>query len=324
MAATPASAKPEAGKDDDDPTSKLNGYPEPSASSSSEDSSSSGGATSSASSSSSSDSASSDDETQAGASHSEDVDVEDVPPSVSSSSAAVVMAAIETQVGIYVQRIVERPKDMPSDHADEVHDWVGWPTFPPKGDGDRQQRPIVMTKVPQVTHVNRHEFLPKMELQMNTQGRFIQPAPSFRLTNLMDDLQYTIWLTFTELHGGACGQCQLPHILSRRLSVTGAASESAVVRVLRRAAGQFTHPESPRPGSFWKGKVVSFARLKLFSNDGIIRHPPPITLKSSTTYRIQVNIGVVNDSGHILSATVVRQFVGGIFFAVVQTAKKSS
>lgn len=293
MAATPASAKPEAGKDDDDPTSKLNGYPEPSASSSSEDSSSSGGATSSASSSSSSDSASSDDETQAGASHSEDVDVEDVPPSVPSSSAAVVMAAIETQVGIYVQRIVERPKDMPSDHADEVHDWVGWPTFPPKGDGDRQQRPIVMTKVPQVTHVNRHEFLPKMELQMNTQGRFIQPAPSFRLTNLMDDLQYTIWLTFTELHGGAC-------------------------------AGQFTHPESPRPGSFWKGKVVSFARLKLFSNDGIIRHPPPITLKSSTTYRIQVNIGVVNDSGHILSATVVRQFVGGIFFAVVQTAKKSS
>lgn len=293
MAATPASAKPETGKDDDDPTSKLNGYPEPSASSSSEDSSSSGGATSSASSSSSSDSASSDDETQAGASHSEDVDVEDVPPSVPSSSAAVVMAAIETQVGIYVQRIVERPKDMPSDHADEVHDWVGWPTFPPKGDGDRQQRPIVMTKVPQVTHVNRHEFLPKMELQMNTQGRFIQPAPSFRLTNLMDDLQYTIWLTFTELHGGAC-------------------------------AGQFTHPESPRPGSFWKGKVVSFARLKLFSNDGIIRHPPPITLKSSTTYRIQVNIGVVNDSGHILSATVVRQFVGGIFFAVVQTAKKSS
>lgn len=293
MAATPASAKPEAGKDDDDPTSKMNGYPEPSASSSSEDSSSGGGATSSASSSSSSDSASSDDETQAGASHSEDVDVEDVPPSVSSSSAAVVMAAIETQVGIYVQRIVERPKDMPSDHADEVHDWVGWPTFPPKGDGDRQQRPIVMTKVPQVTHVNRHEFLPKMELQMNTQGRFIQPAPSFRLTNLMDDLQYTIWLTFTELHGGAC-------------------------------AGQFTHPESPRPGSFWKGKVVSFARLKLFSNDGIIRHPPPITLKSSTTYRIQVNIGVVNDSGHILSATVVRQFVGGIFFAVVQTAKKSS
>ncbi|KAH8026213.1 hypothetical protein HPB51_017139 [Rhipicephalus microplus] len=172
MATTPASAKPEAGKDDDDPTSKLNGYPEPSASSSSEDSSSSGGgATSSASSSSSSDSASSDDETQAGASHSEDVDVEDVPPSVPSSSAAVVMAAIETQVGIYVQRIVERPKDMPSDHADEVHDWVGWPTFPPKGDGDRQQRPIVMTKVPQVTHVNRHEFLPKMELQMNTQGR---------------------------------------------------------------------------------------------------------------------------------------------------------
>ncbi|KAL3229885.1 hypothetical protein MRX96_023512 [Rhipicephalus microplus] len=269
MAATPACAKPETGKDDDDPTSKLNGYPEPSASSSSEDSSSSGGATSSASSSSSSDSASSDDETQAGASHSEDVDVEDVPPSVSSSSAAVVMAAIETQVGIYVQRIVERPKDMPSDHADEVHDWVGWPTFPPKGDGDRQQRPIVMTKVPQVTHVNRHEFLPKMELQMNTQGRFIQPAPSFRLTNLMDDLQYTIWLTFTELHGGRM-------------------------------------------------------RWPLFSNDGIIRHPPPITLKSSTTYRIQVNIGVVNDSGHILSATVVRQFVGGIFFAVVQTAKKSS
>ncbi|KAL3229886.1 hypothetical protein MRX96_023512 [Rhipicephalus microplus] len=134
MAATPACAKPETGKDDDDPT--------------------------------------------------------------------IVMAAIETQVGIYVQRIVERPKDMPSDHADEVHDWVGWPTFPPKGDGDRQQRPIVMTKVPQVTHVNRHEFLPKMELQMNTQGRFIQPAPSFRLTNLMDDLQYTIWLTFTELHGG--------------------------------------------------------------------------------------------------------------------------
>ncbi|KAL1472442.1 hypothetical protein MTO96_039325 [Rhipicephalus appendiculatus] len=302
MATSSAGARPETGavKDDDDPTSRLNGYPELlgdcklSASSSSEEDSSSSSGTSSASSSSSSDSTSSDDEMQAGASHSEDVDVEDVPTGVPSGSAAVVMAAIEPQVGIHVQRIVDRPKDMPSDHADDVHDWVGWPTFPPpKDDGDRQQRPIVVTKVPHIAHINRHEFLPKMELQINTQGRFMQPAPSFRLTNLMDDLQYTVWLTFTELHGGAC-------------------------------AGQFTHPESPRPGSLWNGKVVSFARLKLFSNDGFIHHPPPITLKCSTTYRIQVNLGVVNDGGHILSATVVRQFVGGIFFAVIQTAKKSS
>lgn len=299
MATSSACAKPEtgAGEDEDDLTSRLNGYPEMlgdcklSASSSSDDSSSSG--TSSASSSSSSDSTSSDDEMQAGASHSEDVDVEDVPTSVPSGTASVVVAAMEPQVGIHVQRIVDRPRDMPSDHADDVHDWVGWPTFPPKDDGDRQQRPIVVTKVPHITHLNRHEFLPKMELQINTQGRFMQPAPSFRLNNLMDDLQYTVWLTFTELHGGAC-------------------------------AGQFTHPESPRPGSLWNGKVVSFARLKLFSNDGFIHQPPPITLKSSTTYRIQVNLGVVNDSGHILSATVVRHFVGGIFYAVIQTAKKSS
>ncbi|XP_075743195.1 uncharacterized protein LOC119169388 isoform X2 [Rhipicephalus microplus] len=355
---------------------------------------------------------------------------------------------IGSEVGTYVHRVLERPKVMPSDHPNKVHDWSGWPKFPPKAKPDLKRSVIKPTRLPRIIHVNSHEFRPIMELQINIHGRFmqpapsiqlshlmddlqytvwltftdvkdgrcagqyshpesprpgsswngkvvsfdqvklfsdegygqqpgppvtlkidstyrvqvnvgavndsghilsstvfrkfighsfiavshacrnvprfIQPAPSFRLTNLMDDLQYTIWLTFTELHGGACGQCQLPHILSRRLSVTGAASESAVVRVLRRAAGQFTHPESPRPGSFWKGKVVSFARLKLFSNDGIIRHPPPITLKSSTTYRIQVNIGVVNDSGHILSATVVRQFVGGIFFAVVQTAKKSS
>lgn len=215
MATSSACAKPEsgAGEDEDDLTSRLNGYPEMlgdcklSASSSSDDSSSSG--TSSASSSSSSDSTSSDDEMQAGASHSEDVDVEDVPTSVPSGTASVFVAAMEPQVGIHVQRIVDRPRDMPSDHADDVHDWVGWPTFPPKDDGDRQQRPIVVTKVPHITHLNRHEFLPKMELQINTQGRFMQPAPSFRLNNLMDDLQYTVWLTFTELHGGACGQCEL-------------------------------------------------------------------------------------------------------------------
>ncbi|XP_049268517.1 optomotor-blind protein-like isoform X3 [Rhipicephalus sanguineus] len=269
-----------------------------SASSSTDDGSSNGSSsasnspTSSGGGSSSSDSANSDDDTTSVTSESDD-DVESAPTGSMVPATDAVVASIGSEMGTYVHRVLERPKVMPSDHPEKVHDWSGWPTFPPKANPNRQRRAIVPTKLPLVKHVNSDEFRPIMELQINIHGRFMQPAPSFRLNNLMDDLQYTVWLTFTELHGGAC-------------------------------AGQFTHPESPRPGSLWNGKVVSFARLKLFSNDGFIHHPPPITLKSSTTYRIQVNLGVVNDSGHILSATVVRQFVGGIFFAVIQTAKKSS
>ncbi|KAH6935572.1 hypothetical protein HPB50_006824 [Hyalomma asiaticum] len=176
-----ASSEPEAvpGKDGDDLTSSVNGYADLtgdcklSASSSSDDDASSSSGTSSDSSSSSTDSTSSDDDddAHAAASHSEDVDVEDERAAVASCTAAVLAAVTEPQVGIYVQRNVDRPKDMPSDHPEEVHDWAGWPTFPPKDDADRQRRPIVVTKVPHIAHINRHEFQPKMELLINTQGR---------------------------------------------------------------------------------------------------------------------------------------------------------
>ncbi|XP_037505109.2 uncharacterized protein LOC119381255 isoform X1 [Rhipicephalus sanguineus] len=114
----------------------------------------------------------------------------------------------------------------------------------------------------------------------------MQPAPSFLFNRLMDDLQYMVWLTFTDVNGGGC-------------------------------VGQYSHPESPLPGSSWRGKVVSFDRIKLFSDEGYNKQlRPPITLKIDATYRIQVNIGAVDDSGHILSRSVARQFVGNAFIAV--------
>nr|XP_037276380.1 uncharacterized protein LOC119169387 [Rhipicephalus microplus] len=84
-----------------------------------------------------------------------------------------------------------------------------------------------------------------------------------------------------------------------------------------RCAGQYSHPESPRPGSSWNGKVVSFDQVKLFSDEGYGQQPrPPVTLKIDSTYRVQVNVGAVNDSGHILSSTVFRKFIGHSFIAV--------
>ncbi|XP_049521868.1 uncharacterized protein LOC119450478 isoform X2 [Dermacentor silvarum] len=121
----------------------------------------------------------------------------------------------------------------------------------------------------------------------------MQPAPSFRLTNLVDDLQYTAWLSFTDAIGGTC-------------------------------VGQYAHPDSPNPGSSWNGRVLSFSQLKLFPYDGFSSTAPPITLECYKRYRVQVNLGVVDNSGHILSASVVRQTVGGDFVAVTQFQKKYS
>ncbi|XP_037569865.2 uncharacterized protein LOC119450478 isoform X1 [Dermacentor silvarum] len=121
----------------------------------------------------------------------------------------------------------------------------------------------------------------------------MQPAPSFRLTNLVDDLQYTAWLSFTDAIGGTC-------------------------------VGQYAHPDSPNPGSSWNGRVLSFSQLKLFPYDGFSSTAPPITLKCNNSYRVQVNVGIVDNSGHILSTSVVRQFVGAHFVAVTHFDKKFS
>ncbi|XP_070391979.1 uncharacterized protein [Dermacentor albipictus] len=115
--------------------------------------------------------------------------------------------------------------------------------------------------------------------------RFMKPAPEFRITNLVDKWQYTVWLTFTDYTGRQC-------------------------------VGQYCHPDSPRPGFWLYGRVLSFSKLKLFSNEKNIPNPPPISLRSSRTYRIQVNVGIVDDYGHIVSASVVRQSVGDRFIAV--------
>ncbi|XP_070391957.1 uncharacterized protein [Dermacentor albipictus] len=331
-------------RDDDGRMSACNGYAtlrggdcEPSASSSSDDSSSgdddgTSSGDSSSSSGSSSDSGSSD-VAQAGASQSEDIDIEEAP-TVSIVAAGAAFAAGEPQMGIWIQPNVVRPADLPSDHPDEVHDWSGWPKFPAKKDSDQQPAiaPSLPAKVPHVALVNQHEFLlPRMELLIHTQGRFMQPAPSFRITNLVDDLQYTAWLTFTDSTGSECGQCD------RDATVVGLFTASRERRLSLRlfvvkyearpwtcAVGQYSHPDSPHPGSSWNGRVLSFSRLKLFSSDGFTSKPPPITLTCNNSYRIQVNVGIVEDSGHILSASVVRQFVGAYFVAVTQYSKKPS
>ncbi|XP_037569862.1 uncharacterized protein LOC119450476 isoform X2 [Dermacentor silvarum] len=298
-------------REDDGHMSAYNGYAmllgadcKLSSSSSSDDTGSSSGdddgsSSSDSSSGSSSDSGSSD--PVGAASQSEDIDIEDVPtassikPLDSSVAAGAAAIAREPQMGIYIQPNVVRPADLPSDHPDEAHDWSDWPKFPLNKNAD-QQRPIVPSlpaKVPHVALVNKHEFLlPKMELLIHTQGRIMQPAPSFRLTNLVDDLQYTAWLSFTDATGGEC-------------------------------VGQYSHPDSPHPGSSWNGRVLTFSRLKLFSNDCFTTKPPPITLKCNNSYRIQVNVGIVDNSGHILSTSVVRQFVGAYFVAVTQFKKSS-
>ncbi|XP_037570459.1 uncharacterized protein LOC119452294 [Dermacentor silvarum] len=184
-------------------------------------------------------------------------------------------------MGLWIQPNVERPVDLPSHHPDEVHDWSGWPKFPAKDNADQKRAivPSLLAMVPHVALVNKHEFLlPKMELLIDTQGRFMHPAPSFRCTNLVDALQYTAWLSFMDATGGEC-------------------------------VGQYFHPDSSHPGSSWNGWVLSFTRLKLFSNDCFTTEPPLIALKCNNSYRVQVNVRIVDNSRHILSTLVVRQFV---------------
>ncbi|XP_054930285.1 uncharacterized protein [Dermacentor andersoni] len=210
-------------------------------------------------------------------------DIESLP---STSGAAAVVVRSEPKV--WIQPNLVRPADFPSDHWDMVHDWSDWPQFPPKKNAN-QHRAIVDSlpaKLPHVTLVNQHEFpLRRMELPIHTQGRFMNPAPEFRITNLVDKWQYTAWLTFTDSTGHQC-------------------------------VGQYCHPDSPRPGFWLKGRVLSFSNLKLFSNENNIPNPPPISLRGYRAYRIQVNVGIVDDYGHIVSASVVRQSVGARFIAV--------
>ncbi|KAH7948014.1 hypothetical protein HPB52_017728 [Rhipicephalus sanguineus] len=207
---------------------------------------------------------------------SESMDVEGVPTTAASGPKC------------YVQPTLERPKVMPSDHAELVHDWSAWPKFPAtKNKADRKQR-VAAPKprvLPLIKHFNSHEFLPEMELQTSSEGVHMHPAPSFRFTNLADECQYTAWLTFTDVDGVTC-------------------------------QGQYQHPESPRPGSSWNGKVISFDRVRLCGEDGGSRRPGHISLKTGMRCRVQVNVGCVNDCGYILSATVARQFIGTTFVVV--------
>nr|XP_054924348.1 uncharacterized protein LOC126527727 isoform X1 [Dermacentor andersoni] len=116
----------------------------------------------------------------------------------------------------------------------------------------------------------------------------MKPAPEFRITNLVDEWQYKAWLTFTDSTGRQC-------------------------------VGQYCHPDSPRPGSWFNGRVLSFSKVKLFSYKKKIPNPPPITLRCYRTYHIQVNVGIVDDNGYIVSASVVRQSVGADFIAVTSS-----
>ncbi|XP_070391961.1 uncharacterized protein [Dermacentor albipictus] len=210
-------------------------------------------------------------------------DIESVP---STSGTATVV--VRSEPHIWIQPNLVRPADFPSDHPDQVHDWSDWPQFPPKKKVDPQRAIVerLPAMLPHVILVNQHEFLlHRIELLINTQGRFMKPAPEFRITNLVDKWQYTVWLTFTDYTGRQC-------------------------------VGQYCHPDSPRPGFWLYGRVLSFSKLKLFSNEKNIPNPPPISLRSCRTYRIQVNVGIVDDYGHIISASVVRQSVGDRFIAV--------
>ncbi|XP_075743197.1 uncharacterized protein LOC119169388 isoform X4 [Rhipicephalus microplus] len=181
---------------------------------------------------------------------------------------------IGSEVGTYVHRVLERPKVMPSDHPNKVHDWSGWPKFPPKAKPDLKRSVIKPTRLPRIIHVNSHEFRPIMELQINIHGRFMQPAPSIQLSHLMDDLQYTVWLTFTDVKDGRC-------------------------------AGQYSHPESPRPGSSWNGKVVSFDQVKLFSDEGYGQQPgPPVHSASAFVPPHQLDGRLaVHDLAHLHGVT---------------------
>ncbi|KAL3243632.1 hypothetical protein MRX96_020222 [Rhipicephalus microplus] len=136
---------------------------------------------------------------------------------------------------------------------------------------------------PQIKLFNSHEFTPEMELLTSPKGSLLQPAPSFRFTELNDECQYTAWLSFIDADGAKCH-------------------------------AQYQHPDAPRPGELWNGKVVSFDRLKLYRDDG--SDHPPVSLKTGKIYRIQVNVGCVDEHGHVQSATVTRQLIGTTFIAV--------
>ncbi|KAL1416077.1 hypothetical protein MTO96_006515 [Rhipicephalus appendiculatus] len=118
-----------------------------------------------------SDSANSDDDAVSATSGSDD-DVESAPSGAMMPAATdAVVPSIGSQLGIYVHRVLERPKDMPSDHPDKAHDWSRWPTIPPKANPDRQRHAVVPTRLPHIKHVNSSEFGPIVELQINMHGR---------------------------------------------------------------------------------------------------------------------------------------------------------
>lgn len=145
-------------------------------------------------------------------------------------------------------------------------------------------------RVPQVAIVNKGDFLPKMELPISPQGRLMQPVPTVCFCNLLEDLQYAVWISFIQ----DSGHC----------------------------AGEYMHPDSPMPGSRWNGQPVSFSRLKLYAFDGIRR--TPISLVYNRNYFLQINFGNVNEAGHILKSTVIRQGIVGTWFVAVPYNKSSS
>uniref|UniRef100_A0A2R5LJV5 Putative t-box dna binding domain of the t-box family of transcriptional regulator n=2 Tax=Ornithodoros turicata TaxID=34597 RepID=A0A2R5LJV5_9ACAR len=145
-------------------------------------------------------------------------------------------------------------------------------------------------KVPQVTLVNTSDFSHGMEVQISPQGRLMQPVPTVRFVNLLDDLQYAVWLSFVR----ECGQ----------------------------VAGNYMHPDSPLPGSYWNEKCVSFSRLKLFMYDGF--NSTPVSLVCNKRYFLQINFGIVNDAGHILASTVIKQGLIGTWFVAVNCNRSST
>lgn len=145
-------------------------------------------------------------------------------------------------------------------------------------------------RVPQVALVNKGDFLPKMQLQISPQGRLMQPAPTVRFCNLLEDLQYAVWISFIQ----DSGHC----------------------------AGEYMHPDSPMPGSHWNGRPVSFSRLKLYAFDGVSK--TPISLVYNRNYFLQINFGTVNEAGHILKTTVMRQGIVGTWFVAVPFNRSSS
>ncbi|CAN7998885.1 unnamed protein product, partial [Ixodes hexagonus] len=149
-------------------------------------------------------------------------------------------------------------------------------------------RPAV--RVPQVTLANKGEFSPNMRVQISPQGRLMQPVPTVRFSNLLDDLQYAVWISFVQ----ECGQI----------------------------AGNYMHPDAPLPGSRWNQRLVTFSRLRLFTFDGF--NKTPVSLVCNKKYFLQINFGIVNDAGHILASTVIRQGIIGTWFVAVNYVKTST